>query len=95
MYNTEWQELHNDNGSEDKDVFGRKTYDHAIYVNEHVDYQVLVEIINYMDGTSNYEIVEQTLNVLDDDSELIDSFDVILPAKYREEALEKAEDYNG
>jgi hypothetical protein len=87
-----WAELHCET-EEPKDVWLKDVYRHNIWINDNVDYEVLVEVIQYIDGGETFEVIDETLLVYDDDGNLMDSFIVTLPSKYVDDALQKAEEW--
>lgn len=70
-----------------------KQYPFNFLINEHVDYEVLMHIRIFMDGTRICEIEGQTVNIFNDEGDIVDSIECYLPEKYKEEALKMAEEY--
>ena len=68
-------------------------YPFTFFINDHVDYQVLMHIRIFMDGTRTCEIEGQTVNVFNNEGDIEDSIECYLPEKYKEEALKMAEEY--
>ena len=87
----EWAELHGETG-EEKEIYAQTITSYNTWINDHVDYEVLVEIRIFTDGTRICEIHDQVLLVYDDEGNIHNSFSVTLPSKYVKEALTKAEE---
>lgn len=62
------------------------------YINEHVDYEVLVNIQVYADGTRFCEVEDELLTIYDAAGDVRDQFNVTLPSKYALESLERAQE---
>jgi hypothetical protein len=87
----EWAELHGETG-DDREIYAQTKTSYNTLINEHVDYEVIVDIRVLSDGTRICEVEDELLLVYDDAGNIHDSFSVSLPSKYVQEALERAED---
>jgi hypothetical protein len=76
-----------------KEVVDSTVYEYGHIVNEHVDYEILVDLKRYSDGTISAEILDQLLVILDDEGTKVNSFEVVLPKQYIEDALKEAREY--
>lgn len=86
----EWADLHGETG-EDKELISQMRTTYSTFVNDYVDYEVLVYIRIFRDGTRLCEVEDEMLNLYDDEGTLVNQFSVTLPSKYVKDALERAE----
>lgn len=93
MNNQDWAEMHGETNELEKEIYHQTVQPYNFLINDHVDYEVLVEIRLFTDGTRICEVQDELLKVFDDEGTMKDEFSVTLPSKYVKEALEKAEDY--
>jgi hypothetical protein len=91
----EWQDLHNDNGIDEKEVYSKKTDTVNWYIDDNTDYEILIESTLYMDGSFDHEILDQYIIHLDDNDNIQDSLPAILPRKYIDKAREAMEERLG
>lgn len=89
----EWAELHGETGEPEKKIYHQTVERYNTLINDHVDYEVLVEIRLFTDGTRICEVQDELLNLYDDEGTMTEQFSVTLPSKYVNEALQKAEEY--
>jgi hypothetical protein len=71
----DWAELHGETG-EQKELYAETHTSFSFYINEHVDYDVLVHIRVFTDGTRICEIEDEILNQYDDNGTLEYQFSV-------------------
>ena len=91
MNQSYWSGMHNI--QEDKEIYNStKSYPFTFLVNECVDYQVLLDITRYMDGSRDVEVVGQHVCIFNEDGDIVDTLECSLPISFIEEALLNAED---
>jgi hypothetical protein len=71
-----------------------RDYPFNFLINDNVDYEVLMHIRIFTDGTRICEIEGETVNIFDDEGNIVDSIECYLPEKYKKEALIMAEEYD-
>ena len=77
---------------DDEYVVKQNYYEHAVTINEYVDYVVHVDCRLYNDNTASYDIEDELVVIFDDENNAIESFSVTLPSKFVQDALDAAKD---
>lgn len=89
---SEWADLHGETGEVEKELVNETRTTYNTLINEYVDYEVLVHIRVFDDGSRICEVEDELLNLYDDEGTMVEQFSVTLPSKYVQDALERAED---
>lgn len=63
------------------------------FVNEYVDYEILLRICYCNDGQRIVELEDETIKIFDEDGVCRDSFTVTMPKSVKDKALEYGNEY--
>lgn len=93
MDNMTWGELHCEHGDE-KELYAETRTTFSEFIDDHVDYEVMIHIRVFTDGTRICEVEDEWLNHYDDEGTMRHQFRLDLPPQYINKFLQKAEDYD-
>lgn len=88
----DWSEMHCETNMNNKEVRAKKTDTVNWFVDDNLDYEILIESTLYMDGSFDHEVLDQYIIHLDDEGNIQNSVPAVLPEKYRREAIEQMEE---
>ncbi len=89
---TEWSEMHCELNLIENDICSKRTDTVNWFINDNVDYEILIESTLFEDGSFDHEILESHIIHIDDAGNIVSSTSAKLPKRFEKSAMETMEE---